>query len=438
MNRSQRRAAGGVSFILAVACSGRVAENRATPDGAAGIPADQGVAGKPSAGPVSAGSTTAGGTGTAGTGASPVSGGNPAVSGSSNSTDAGRAPAESGAAGAGGSKDPPLRGDFRSLGFLHGTDVLDSPSLSADGSVVVATASLTSDYWNRLEAVKWTLDRGIQSLGLNEGGPSPITTRAASASGNGNVIVGDQHQVDYRPFRYVDGKVQYLLLADLAESSSTWDVSEDGSVVVGAIRAEGSSGDDRAFRWTAETGIVKLPAYDKDEPGTESAYAISGDGRVAAGLSGNHLPVIWDAKNALHLLSMPESLQECDARDIDYDGSKVVGSCYPGYKGETTPYIATMWIDGTWHELPRLPGAVANFAYGINGDGSVVVGTSGEAAVWIDGGPARSIRGLLEDAGHDLAGWQLQEAVSVSKDGKVVVGRGSHDGRDELWIARLP
>ena len=58
-------------------------------------------------------------------------------------------------------------------------------------------------------------------------------------------------------------------------------VSADGSVIVG--RSSDSRGFYRAFRWTAQTGMVRI---DPSE-GESSAYSVSGDGSTVVGQNGN-------------------------------------------------------------------------------------------------------------------------------------------------------
>jgi uncharacterized membrane protein len=141
----------------------------------------------------------------------------------------------------------------------------------------------------------------------------------------------------------------------------------------------------------------------------------------------------------IHVLPTPDSFYNNDVRSVNYDGSKIVGSSSRlSFDGSLVPSAAALWSNGVWQELVPLPGAVSNYAYSINADGSVVVGTSDEAAIWIDGAPAQTIRRLFEDAGHDLTRWHLYAAWGVSSDGRVVVGTGSYEGQDQLWIGWLP
>ena len=98
------------------------------------------------------------------------------------------------------------------------------------------------------------------------------------------------------------------------------DVSDDGSVVVG-----GSSNPSYgAFRWTAPTGSVVLPAPpDK----IASAVFVSGNGSVIAGTDFNGPSRTFRRTEAggTHYLSTPTGAQFSTAEGISGDGKTIVG-----------------------------------------------------------------------------------------------------------------
>ena len=179
-------------------------------------------------------------------------------------------------------------------------------------------------------------------------------------------------------------------------NSRAFDVSADGSVVVGGGNA--TSGYE-AFRWTSGGGMVGLG----DLPGGDfQSYAkgVSADGSVVVGL-----------------------------------GSSALG------------YEAFRWTSGGGMTgLGDLPGgSFLSSADGVSADGSVVVGHSNsalgsEAFLWTSDGGMQNLRDLLIAGGvTGLTNWTLYEATSVSADGRTIVGTGTNPlGNSEAWIATIP
>ncbi len=97
----------------------------------------------------------------------------------------------------------------------------------------------------------------------------------------------------------------------------------------------------------------------------------------------------------------------------------------------------------TFTGLGDLTGGIfSSYAAGISADGSVVVGrgygNSGyEAFVWTEAAGMLSLKSLLSDLGVDLTGWNLDEALAVSGDGRFIVGYGTHLGNREGFLVDL-
>jgi probable HAF family extracellular repeat protein len=169
--------------------------------------------------------------------------------------------------------------------------------------------------------------------------------------------------------------------------------SADGSVVVGYVCSPSVC---EAFRWTTETGIVRLGFL--SEP-NGIAWAASADGSVVVGESG------W-----------------------------------------ASTLRAFRWKSGVMMDLGALPGTHASRAMAVSADGSVVVGRnwvtarSSVAFIWSATTGLRNLRDvLIDDFGLDLTGWTLFEARGISADGRVIVGNGRDPlGRGQGWIAVLP
>jgi uncharacterized membrane protein len=88
-----------------------------------------------------------------------------------------------------------------------------------------------------------------------------------------------------------------------------------------------------------------------------------------------------------------------------------------------------------------------SFAYGISGNGSIIVGnwyssttnTSG-TFIWDAANGMRDLRYVLvSDYGLNLTGWHLSHANAISSDGRAIVGTGTNPlGQTEAWIATIP
>ena len=89
---------------------------------------------------------------------------------------------------------------------------------------------------------------------------------------------------------------------------------------------------------------------------------------------------------------------------------------------------------------------------GVSLDGQVVVGlargfivpTCGDwvddhnvAFIWDPANGMRELKSVLVGYGLDLTGWELYEARSISSDGTVICGIGTHNGVAEGWVATI-
>lgn len=193
-----------------------------------------------------------------------------------------------------------------------------------------------------------------------------------------------------------------------------YDVSADGSIVVGAV---GSGRSGSPVIWRIPGGIERLSPWSQGG----HSIGISADGSTVAGYifeqSGHRHAFQW--RNGRGSLFTASSPQATIPWAVSADGSVIVGylSSYIGY----SPFV---WEKGITRELPTWGGRF-NKAYSVSGDGSVVVGfatttwvgTWGyydywRAAVWV--------HGRLLDIGS--LGRQESEALDVSGDGRIVVG----------------
>jgi uncharacterized membrane protein len=134
--------------------------------------------------------------------------------------------------------------------------------------------------------------------------------------------------------------------------SEAYDVSGDGSVVVGRSVANSGLFPSRAFRWTADEGMVALP----DVPGigpADTAQSISGDGRVIVGaaIQGDSAAAFaWDAfhgsRRIADLLVAQgvdlQGFQLGNANAVSGDGLTITGLGLPAGTRTFQPWVARL------------------------------------------------------------------------------------------------
>jgi probable HAF family extracellular repeat protein len=220
--------------------------------------------------------------------------------------------------------------------------------------------------------------------------------------------------------------------------SWAWDVSNDGSIVVGESLVP--SGPLEAFRWTEETGMVGLGSL----PGSGSApfsqaYGVSADGLAVVGRSlGNFTDAEafqWTLSDGIIGLGAPPNTWTY-AQAASGDGAAVVGRI-DSLDASGVISEAFRWTEATGMVgLGDLPGgAFSSYALGVSGDGSVVVGA----------GRVDSESGC---SGYEAFRWTSQtgmvalgappgdtcsQANDVSHDGTTIVG--SSNGQAFRWTA---
>jgi probable HAF family extracellular repeat protein len=175
-----------------------------------------------------------------------------------------------------------------------------------------------------------------------------------------------------------------FLHPDNAGPVIAYGISADGSVVVG--EANSTTGF-QAFRWTAQTGIVGLGAF--ENPGgfqSSSARACSSDGTVIVGasllpdsLDESGSPFRWTQATGLVFLGSLGGSSGGVARAVSSDGSVAAG------------YSSNVDFDVEgfrWTQAGGMVGLGDGQASGISGDGSVIVGLGSSSYMWTEaGGP---------------------------------------------------
>jgi len=342
------------------------------------------------------------------------------------------------------------RASFQGLGDLPG-GAFDSlaRAISGDGAVVVGHGATADGY----EAFRWTQGEGMVPMGNLPDADPDLLSSALAASADGSVIVGVGKwwpSWEGEAFRWTaaEGMVG---LGDLPGGdffSVAYDLTPDGSVIVGNGNNDATPSGKEAFRWTEAEGMVGLGDLSPDHWGSR-ARAISADGSVIVGDSEtvDHFEA-WrwtESDGMVSLGDLPGGDVWSRAFDVSGDGSVIVGF------GNPAPSVLQAW---RWTEaegmvqLPDFPsGGVQAIAQAITPDGSIIVGSGSiydggayysEAAIWDDMHGIRSVKDVLVDLGVDLTGWRLLTVTGVSNDGQTLGGVGwNPTGGWEAWVASI-
>jgi len=223
---------------------------------------------------------------------------------------------------------------------LPNSSLCAAGGVSADGTVIVGTCLITGN-----AGFRWTEVEGPVSLG-QYGGGSDRTSNATAISGDASTIVGSGHPVLNGAMLWDRaGQATFLgkPLGDVSAAATC--VSKDGGVVAGYSTQADSH--ERAFRWTAQTGMVALRDASSDFTDFV-ATAMSGDGQVIVGWGDTpdgEVAFIWDAAHGMRRLG--------DALAADRN--------------------------------QQLPGWKLSRATGISGDGNTIVGFGTNSASEVEG-----------------------------------------------------
>lgn len=332
---------------------------------------------------------------------------------------------------------------FSGIGDIPG-GAHSSEATRVSGDGVTAVGWGTPEVGTR-EAIRWTAHDGLVVIGDFDGGI--VFSDAFDASFNGQVIVGRGTNAggNSRAFRWTseDGLVSLGVLPGHINSLA-WGVSGDGSLVAGFSTDASVT---EAFRWTAHEGMVGLGNLGGSKK-YSVAFGVSGDGSTIVGRSNGPFgeeAFRWtEATGMVGLGDLPGGGFKGTAFDASTDGSIIVGWSLSGALGGDEAFIWTM--DGGMQGLGTLPGFAFSFAHGVSGDGSTVVGfcrlgsSEYAAFIWTAADGMRDLAEVLtNEYGLDLGGWSISRAMSISDDGRTIVGFGINPaGQQEGWVVTIP
>ncbi len=276
-------------------------------------------------------------------------------------------------------------------------------------------------------------------------GPAPSYSRATAVSENGSVVVGFDVSPDFLTgyaVRWVasgvpgGGNRQVLGTLNGDAGAIPYAVSADGKVVVGYSSGNTYS----AFSWTQEGGMIDLGSF---APGSQTvAWGVTNASEVIVvggsfNAANQSRAFRWRQQGGMQDIGTLGGTQ-AEARAVSRNGNHVVGS-------STTP-------SGAWHafsyftselfsamtDLGTLPGYTASsVATAVSANGQVVVGYSTRSD-----GASHGFRWTEATGMQDLGtiGRDAVFAFGISGDGNVIVGMANdplHDGnpRAVKWTA---
>ncbi|MBN9054694.1 MAG: autotransporter domain-containing protein [Rhizobiales bacterium] len=265
--------------------------------------------------------------------------------------------------------DPGLFGRFMATG------------VSNDGAYIVGSATadmlVSGESAMSARAYRWSAAGGFEDLGaLLPGNES----RGKAISGNGRVVVGSSGGAyAMTGFRWEEGLGMQALPGNFADQHPMA-TSYDGSVVVGTRTYP----DIMAIRWKKGLGTEVLPLL--PDTASSSAFDVSDDGAVIVGWTGIQA-VRWTDAGVFSLGHLGASSDRAAsvAYGVSGNGEVIVGMASTG-PAVNDPYRGFRWTEGTGmqsvEDWLRDSGAViaADMTYlarSANCDGSVVVGETG-------------------------------------------------------------
>ena len=246
-------------------------------------------------------------------------------------------------------------------------------------------------------------------------------------------------------------------------------LSRDGSIVIGSEYAPGHGGMPEAFKRTASAGITLLgylPGGDSDiyrAPPSSQARGISGDGTVIVGSSTfASQPANFGAVQAFRytdaggmvgigFLDGSLTFASSTARGISDDGTVIAGSSTVrdpntlALRTQAFRWTAAGGMAGLGY-VDGGGGTPYSYVNGINGDGSIIVGSSSSPAAPLEGfrwaatGPhagMQSLAGLLTQGDVDLTGFSALIPTGISVDGQFMsVNSVLSDGNYHGFLVR--
>lgn len=333
--------------------------------------------------------------------------------------------------------------------------------VSKDGTTLIGRAGGLAYIWTTT-SMTWTVVPGSSgALGFDVSNGGLFACATLPDPSNGNLQTAARWSASSGTWTFLPG----LGGTSGTSLSSAYDMSADGSVVVGLGWI--TSNRAHAFRWDSSTGQTTDLGAMAGNLSSSRPNAVSPDGVAAAGWDEDDITGVWRAARWVGLTeNLLGSLDPSDpingpsqAYAVSSNGQYVAGESSTGL------YTPSGWNENhafRWDAVNGLIDAgttpVDPFGWGnhattpvaISDDGRTIVGFSGIAAfgpgvvrpqfIWREGSPMSLIGPYLVSLGASSAATFTFESIAgMSADGRVIAGHGRNAAFQRVgWIAVLP
>jgi hypothetical protein len=347
-----------------------------------------------------------------------------------------------GTGGTGGAEVPPPPPGIEFLDLIRPID------LTPDGTVALIEDVVSLE----VEAYLYDTVAGELAFETKVGDPLHDFSTGISATGRISALHGVPVQAGVwtEANAWVDLESMHPAGCDQAIAGA-WDVSADGSVVVGMVW-NGCSPE--AFRWSDAGGegvYTPLEVLGSSFEGSSNAPSnratvVSDDGSTVAGFAQNgpidRAAAVWHADGSGELLDPNEADWPGEVLSISADGKTMAG---------TRGYDGFVWTaeDGM-QSLGKPASAEAvmiSYPNAVAAGGALIFGAFGdpwmtlpEAFVWTEAEGMRKLVDIVVAGGLEIPeGWVLTNVLAASADGSVALGSAyDADGNSKSFVLRLP
>jgi len=289
--------------------------------------------------------------------------------------------------------------------------------LSADGTTVVGHASNGGQQY----AVYWSADGAVHALNVATG------SDAVGISGDGSTILITDYAPNLRASVYKDGVQTFLphFINPLGGQKANA-ANNDGTVVVGYDKA--ADGESHAMMWSGPNWAT-VTDLGLLAPGLGShsyAHGVDGLGATVVGESSSAdglglVHAFYWQSGSMHDIGQTGFTSK--AKGISADGTTIVGQ--QGASGGVTK--AVIWTGPGFVNQTDLGtlGGDESVAEASNANGTIIVGHSSIGSDFIAfryaDGTMANLNTLLSNAGIDMTGIVLRDALDVSNSGDYIL-----------------